>query len=309
MGARKKRLRRKLGAAAAGVTAMALVAALVAPVWVAGAGQATPQVVTYTTPARAADAPQPTLRVMTLNVAHGRGNGRHQLLTRKKTHRAKLDDVAAVLARERPDVAALQEADGPSVWSGRFDHVAHLATAAQFARSVRGEHVSGMKLSYGTALLSMLPLEKPLSVTFAPSPPTPSKGFVVATVAWPGNPEVEVDVVSVHLDFARKKVRRRQVAGMVEALAGRGRPLIVMGDLNCQWADEDSPLRTLAEKLKLTAYKPEAKDMQTFPKLKRRLDWILISSELEFARHEIVPDRVSDHLGIVCDIRLVKRKD
>jgi len=307
MGARKKRLRRKLGAAAAGATAVVLAVALGVPAWVAGAGQATPQVVTYTTPVRTATTPQAVLRVMTLNVAHGRGDGRHQVLTRKKTHRAKLDAVAAVLARERPDVAALQEADGPSVWSGRFNHVDHLAEAAKFARSVRGEHVSGMKLSYGTALLSMLPLEGPLSVTFAPSPPTPSKGFVLATIAWPGHPTLEVDVVSVHLDFARKKVRRRQVADLIGRLEGRGRPLILMGDLNCQWADEDSPLRTLAEKLELRAYKPEAEDMQTFPKLKRRLDWVLISRELEFARHEIVPDRVSDHLGVVCDVKVAKK--
>ncbi len=307
MGARKKQLRRKLGAAAAGVTAMALVAALVAPVWVAGAGQATPQVATYTTPVRTATAPQAMLRVMTLNVAHGRGDGRHQVLTRKKTHRAKLDAVAALLARERPDVAALQEADGPSVWSGRFDHVAHLARAAKFACSVRGEHVKGAKLSYGTALLSMLPLERPLSVTFAPSLPTPSKGFVLATIAWPGHPTLEADVVSVHLDFARKKVRRRQVADLIGRLERRGRPLILMGDFNCQWTDEESPLQTVAEKLELRAYRPEAEDMVTFPKLKKRLDWILISRELEFARYEIVPDRVSDHLGVVCDVKVAKK--
>jgi len=115
--------------------------------------------------------------------------------------------------------------------------------------------------------------------------------------------------VSVHLDFARKKVRRRQVADLIGRLERRGRPLILMGDFNCQWTDEESPLQTVAEKLELRAYRPEAEDMVTFPKLKKRLDWILISRELEFARYEIVPDRVSDHLGIVCDIRLVKRKD
>ena len=275
--------------------------------WPTLGGEAEPEVVTYRTPARKAEAPQPTLRVVTLNVAHGRGTGRHQALTRKRTHMANLDAVAALLMRLEPDVVALQEADGPSLWSGRFSHIDYLAGKAEFACSIRGEHVKRARNSYGTALLSMLPLENPKSVCFAPSPPTPTKGFVVATVAWPGDPKVKLDVASVHLDFARNSVRLRQVAQLIEALEGRGHPLVVMGDFNCQWADDGSPLPKLAKALELDAHKPKAEGMTTFPKLKRRLDWILISPRLVFVRYENVPDRVSDHLGVVCEIGLAKQ--
>jgi hypothetical protein len=34
-----------------------------------------------------------------------------------------------------------------------------------------------------------------------------------------------------------------------------------------------------------------------------RLDWILISEGLEFAEYATLGDRISDHLGIVADVR------
>ena len=82
-----------------------------------------------------------SLKVMTLNVAHGRGDGPNQVLQKGKTIRANLDEIAAVLRRVGPDMAAIQEADGPSVWSGKVDQVSYLAEKAGFAYSVHGEHV------------------------------------------------------------------------------------------------------------------------------------------------------------------------
>jgi endonuclease/exonuclease/phosphatase family metal-dependent hydrolase len=35
-----------------------------------------------------------------------------------------------------------------------------------------------------------------------------------------------------------------------------------------------------------------------------RLDWILISEELDFAAYETLPDRLSDHLAVVADLRV-----
>ena len=84
-----------------------------------------------------------TLTVMTLNLAHGRSTGFHQLLTSNRRLRDNLEAVAAVMNREGPDVVAVQEADGPSVWSGRFDHVEYVADAAGYPVHLRGDHVLG----------------------------------------------------------------------------------------------------------------------------------------------------------------------
>ncbi len=251
-----------------------------------------------------ANAEQSVLRVMTLNIAHGRKDRRHQILQSGKSIKSNLDDAAAVLRREKPALVALQEADGPSAWTGNFDHVQYLAEKLDYAYSVRADHVNRERLRYGTAFLSALPLENPLSVTFEPTPPTPSKGFIVCTIAWPGRPDTEIDVVSVHLDFSRRSTRERQIEEIVAELADRNRPLIVMGDFNSQWNSRRSALRDLARRLNLKAYTPDADDMDTFPKLRKRFDWILISPELEFVTYGVLPDALSDHLAVVCELKL-----
>jgi len=244
-----------------------------------------------------------SLKVMTLNAAHGRKDGRHQIFQKNTSIKSNLNDIATVLEQGNPDVIALQEADGPSAWSGNFDHVEYLARKAKYIYSVRGEHVKGKKLDYGTALLSNLPLNTPVSITFAPSPPTFSKGAVICSINWPGT-DMKIDIVSLHLDFARKSVRRKQIDKLVEKLTQRERPLIIMGDFNCEWKDKKSTLGTLMNTLNLKAYRPEAKDMKTFPKTGKRLDWILISEELEFSTYNVFEDTMSDHLGVVSDLRI-----
>ena len=249
---------------------------------------------------------RPGLRVMTLNVAHGRRNGPHQLLQRRARIESNVDDIAAVLKRESPDIVALQEADGPSFWSGRFDHVRHLAQRAGFPHAVRGEHARALKVCYGTALLSTLPLVHPVSVTFPPVPLTFPKGYVVSTITWPNDGGLQVDVVSVHLDFVRAFVRKRQAAEMISRLRQRGRPLIVMGDFNCEWTSREPTLRTLASRLGLRAYRPEAAGLRTFRRVRRRLDWVLVSRDFEFVTYGALPDHISDHLGVVSELRLAR---
>ncbi|WP_419616290.1 hypothetical protein, partial [Thiolapillus sp.] len=53
---------------------------------------------------------------------------------------ANLQDIAVVLKREDADIVALQEADGASLWSGGFDHVAMLAKEAGYLNYVRTSH-------------------------------------------------------------------------------------------------------------------------------------------------------------------------
>ncbi len=250
---------------------------------------------------------QPHLRIMTLNAAHGRKDGPHQIFQSGATIEANLDDVAAALRQIEPDVVGLQEADGPSLWSGDFDHVQYLAEGASFQYSVLGEHAQALWLTNGTAVLSRLPLDAPLALTFPPSPPSSPKGFILVSVEWPDSSGTMLDVVSVHLDWSRQSVRDEQVAEMIRVLSQRENPLVVMGDFNTDWLTPDSCLRKLARELHLEAYEPESPGYVTYPPRNSRYDWILISGELEFATYQIVTDRISDHLGIVSEIVLRER--
>lgn len=247
-----------------------------------------------------------TLRVVSLNLAHGRKDYWHQTFLRKSTIRANLDEVARILTQESPDVVALQEADGPSLWSGRFHHVEYLAERTGIPFYVLGDHVRRLKLSYGTALVSRHPLENTISHRFAPSPPTLSKGMVLGTIRWPGVSSLECDVASVHLDFSRKSVRGRQAAELIERLAGNQRPLILMGDFNCGFDGKDRTLMELAKELRLSAHEPLAADMISFPNNGRRLDWIMISREFEFVDYRTLPDVLSDHRAVVATVRLAR---
>jgi endonuclease/exonuclease/phosphatase family metal-dependent hydrolase len=242
------------------------------------------------------------MKVMTLNLAHGRGQKWHQWLLDREAIEANLACVAATLRRESPDVVALQEADGPSFWSGGFDHIAHLADAAGYPYLVRGEHVQRRRLVYGTSLLSRIPVHEAVSVTFPRSRPTTTKGFVVGRVEMPGRSCSKVDVVSVHLDFLRPAIRRRQIAQIVSGLSHRDVPQVILGDFNCAWRSRDRCLHRLTAELGLATYEPLSRHLWTFPRLRRRLDWIFISSPLQFVSYRVLPDRLSDHRAVVADI-------
>jgi endonuclease/exonuclease/phosphatase family metal-dependent hydrolase len=158
---------------------------------------------------------------MTLNIAHGRGDSFHQLLQRSATTVANLDAIATLLRDSGADVVALQEADGPSFWSGNFSHIDYLADNGSFSQSVHGAHVDGMGLSYGTALIANLDLKDPKAITFDPALSPVPKGFVVSTISWPGRPDIDVDIVSVHLDFASRAIRKKQAMELIETLRDR----------------------------------------------------------------------------------------
>jgi len=247
------------------------------------------------------------LKVMTLNVAHGRGTGFHQILQNSQQTVTNLDRINLLLNEVAPDIVALQEIDGPSFWSGRFNHVEYLASRSGFSDSVQASHVDAIGLSYGTALVSRLELSNSQAVTFDPSLSPVPKGFIVSTIRWPGRRGIDIDVVSVHLDFMSASVRKKQVDELVALLRARNNPVIVMGDLNSGWYQRESTAKYLVENLGLTAYRPEDTTMMTFPALGERLDWILISPDFEFSSYEVLGAEVSDHRGVVARLMLPER--
>ena len=247
----------------------------------------------------------PTLKVMTLNLAHGRKDGVNQLFISGPVIRSNLGEIAAFLDKTGADIVALQEADAPSRWSGSFDHVALLAGQAGYPAYESSNQASSWFFSYGTALLSRVSLSGVLHHTFRPSPPTMNKGYTLGQIVWQPNADepVLIDVISVHLDFSRKSVREQQSAELSETLVGRGNPMIIMGDFNSDWFADEQGIRALAERSDLHVYRPDADDLPTYSNT-RRYDWILISKQLEFISLEVLPDILSDHSAVAAEIRM-----
>ena len=248
-----------------------------------------------------------TLKLISLNIAHGRKEATNQIFVSKQQIQQNLKEIANTIAKQHADVVALQEADGPSRWSGNFDHVEFIAKQANYPWYYLAVNAHSWMFDYGTAILSRWPVSETLPYNFKPSPPTFNKGFLLSRIKWNPDPatdnKISIDIVSVHLDFSRQKVRDMQIAEMRELLSTRNNPLIILGDFNSDWFSEKSVVKMLAEKGELKVYKPLANNLPTYSS-GSRLDWVLISRELEFVSYKVLPDRLSDHLMVVAEIRL-----
>ena len=250
-----------------------------------------------------------SLRLASLNIAHGRGDGVNQLLKKRNSFETNLNSAAELLNQLQANVVALQEADAASRWSGNFNHVARLASASDYPYYFHGSHATSFMYNYGTAILSRQALRNSYSHTFAPSPPTTNKGYVAGTLWW--NPDdrlphpLSVTIASIHLDFSRSKVRRAQIAEIIDNFSEVEGLLILMGDFNTDASKDDGVLQMLANRFDMLIYQPDAEDLGTFVSHGTRLDWILISSRLQFTNYQVLPEVVSDHYMITADVELV----
>jgi len=252
----------------------------------------------------------PLLSVLTLNLAHGRKDALNQMLQNTNTTRLNLKEIANFISNSGADLIAFQEADAPSRWSGNFNHVEFVSEKSLYPCQLHARHARKYMYDFGTALLSRVPFTNSVLHTFTPSPPTTNKGFVMGEVRWnPGGelPEpITVSVISVHLDFSRKKVREAQIEEMRAMLPDITPPVIILGDFNVDWTSEDSSLKTIVAKGDLKVYQPESTQLGTYKKGKHRLDWILISKELEFVSYEVPQVVLSDHQPVQAAVRLVE---
>lgn len=263
-----------------------------------------PRLTTRTIDAASPAVTTSSLRLITLNIAHGRGDSLNQIFLNRKAFDSNLEAISRTIRRARADIVALQEVDSASRWSGSFDHAGHIASQAGYPWRAHAEHASSWLFNFGTAVLSRLPIADSLAANFPPSPPTLRKGFVISQVAWPHPDDpahtLPVDIVSVHLDFLSPQTRAQQIDQLVDSLSQRRNPMIVMGDFNSEWQVEASPVQELTRRLNLQAYQPEASHLATHKDT--RIDWIFLSPGLEFRRYEVLPEVISDHQAVVAEV-------
>ncbi len=240
--------------------------------------------------------------VMSLNIGHGRGAGLNQMTQGRKKITSNADYIAEIVLKEDITLTALQEVDGPGLWNGGLDLIEHLAEASGYAHGIWTKNVDIPALSYGTAVLSSLPYSTAESFTFRARPVVLPKGFTLGVFKVSETDDRHVCVVSVHLDPIFGFMRRKQADAIIEKLASYDYPVIIAGDFNCGWRT-GSAVQYLAEKLNLQAWDPESKKYPTRLPGKRRLDWILISDEMEFVHYETLPYILSDHSAVRADIR------
>ena len=109
------------------------------------------------------------LRLVTFNIAHGRGLTPIQGLTSSRKLRFNLRRIAGLLVTLGADLVALQEVDECSVWAGSFDHLDYLRAHAGFPHAAFGinNRRSGLvNLCYGNAILSRFPIAETETIVF-----------------------------------------------------------------------------------------------------------------------------------------------
>ncbi|WP_165954365.1 endonuclease/exonuclease/phosphatase family protein [Seongchinamella unica] len=248
--------------------------------------------------------PGEILRVATLNIAHGRGQSLNQLLVSTEDIAGNLDRIAQFLRSKSIHIAALQEVDSPSAWSGNIDQANVLARIAGYPWWVQASHASLWIARYGTAILSTLPIPAAVSLDFSPSPPTAGKGFTLAQIEWdPGAGEtVMVDVISIHMDFSRESVRRAQLDELAALMNNRQHPVILMGDFNSETLAASLMASAAENQRHLNTWVDDKSELFTYKK--KRLDWIIVSDELEFVSYTTAQDLLSDHKAVIAELRL-----
>lgn len=252
----------------------------------------------------------PRLRIVTFNIAHGRGLNPIQGLTSQRKLQANLRRIAALLDRLAPDVVALQEIDERSLWAGNFDHLDYLRVHTRFPHSVFGinnRRAGLLNLSYGNAVLSQHTIRSAETVVFGRRQ-LGEKGFLYVELEVAGRC---VPIVNLHLHFGSRAQRLRQLERLLAWLREKHRlhakhwaiPPIICGDFNNPGTRDDATASLLSHLSDYCDYVMQPATGRTFPSPlpRRALDFVFLPEGCGQVRCEIVRSMLSDHLPVLVE--------
>jgi endonuclease/exonuclease/phosphatase family metal-dependent hydrolase len=250
------------------------------------------------------------LRLLTFNIAHGRGLAPIQGLTSSRKLRLNLRRIASLLGELRADLVALQEVDECSVWAGSFDHLDYLRAHAGYRHAAFGinNRRSGLvALSYGNAILSRFPIDETETIVFGKRR-VGEKGFLYAEIDVDGR---VVPIVNLHLHFSSRRKRLLQLDLLVhwlrhkERLRGRAwaLPPIVCGDFNVPDTVDDATAALLSHLGDYGDYCLHPLMGRTFPSPlpRRALDFVFVPPGCRAVRSEVVRTFLSDHRPVLVE--------
>ncbi len=226
------------------------------------------------------------MRIVSLNIAQFAGRSALIPLARIRAPKV-APKIGALLAAERPDVLALQEAPAKL---GDFDPVTDLMgpSPLHVIRTGGPRH--------GPALLTRHPVRFQSAQHFK-AESLNGKGWALAELHTKTG---KVLVASVHLATLSPASRRRQIERLGALLDPYDGLKVVIGDIN---SGADAPLK-LAERLGLIPYSAGATYPSSAPTLK--LDWAFASAEITVRSLVSLSHLPSDHCAIRLDVSLPK---
>jgi endonuclease/exonuclease/phosphatase family metal-dependent hydrolase len=253
------------------------------------------------------------LRIVTYNIAHGRGLQPIQGLTSRRKIRANLLKIAKLLADLKPDVVALQEIDENSSWAGSFDQLSFLREFAGFphaAFGINNRRKGLLQLNYGNAILSRHPILEVENIVFGQKT-LGEKGFLFAEVDVAGK---RLPIVNMHLHYRSRAHRFRQIERVMEYLTHKYlhrknhwlvQP-IVCGDMNNPSHTDDATASLMTYFSQHGHYTLHPQKARTFPSPlpRRTLDFVFLPPGCVEVYCLVVRSWLSDHRPVMVEFKL-----
>lgn len=252
-------------------------------------------------------------RLVTLNIAHGRGLNPIQGTSTAERLRRNLRRIATLLRRINPDAVALQEIDQASAWAGNFDQLDYLREHTGMPFSVFGVHnrrEGRLNLAYGNAILSRHPILSSETVSFG-TRSVGEKGFVFVELAVEGQ---RLPLVNLHLHYRSRAQRFGQLDQLLAFLEEKRRmhqhdwPMlpVVCGDFNTPASSMDVTHALWEHLQALGDYTMHPRRGRTFPSVLpvRLLDFVFLPPRARSPRSRVLRSVLSDHRPVLVDFQL-----
>lgn len=255
-----------------------------------------------------------TLRLLTFNIAHGRGLSLYQGFHSEKGIRKNLGKIGSLLRESQADIVALQEVDENSHWNKGLNLAELIGEAGGYPYSevgVNNRRAGNKPLAYGNAILSRHPVHFWENNPFGEAT-LGEKGFLYAEVDVAGH---HVPVINLHLDFRSRKRRIWQVERVVEYLRARPCPRdsgrmvapIICGDFNSRSSPDGDAVNHLFQTiLSHGDYTIHPQGAKTFPAHwpRKAIDFIFVPKPYRVVSETVLKSYLSDHLPVLVEFAL-----
>ena len=209
-----------------------------------------------------------------------------------------LPDITEFVKSVDPDIVGLIEVDTGSIRSRKVNQAETIASAL------------GMNTSYETkygskSINQILPIVRKQGNAFMAAARVHGEKFhYFDTGIKRLIIELEMEEFAVFLVHLSLKYRHRhlQLRRLYDLIEGTSKPVIVAGDFNTFWGENEIYLFMRAAKLQ--SANPEG--IPTYPSRspRKELDFILYQDGIEVSNFEVPLVKFSDHLPLVCDFEV-----
>jgi endonuclease/exonuclease/phosphatase family metal-dependent hydrolase len=243
------------------------------------------------------------MRLLLYNIRYGVGNGTTSPIPLPGARylfaeAAELQRITEFIGRHKPDIVGLIEVDMGSMRNGRVNQAEMIANSLG--------HYSCYENKYGeNSFNQILPIVRKQANAFLASPNVHGERFhYFDTGIKRLIIELELDDVAIFLVHLSLKYRHRQLQlrHLYELVSKCEKPVIVAGDFNTVWGEDEIFLFMQAAKLN----NANTERLPSYPTRRPRLelDFILHSNDISVTHFEIPQVPYSDHLPLICDFEV-----